>query len=240
MVKIQINASEAQIKKLLKGKTVQLKHSQLGHGVSIDVHPANFKKIFNGMKKSTGARLTLSEHELSGNGIFGKKADKFMEKHGIKKAVYAAGRELKPLAHELINTAGKAVDAYVPGLGLMGASMASNYIDHPDEKRETDHGALGAQMGAKAAEMLSARMAKQAGGAINPYMPVSLSGGAIMYPAKRNRQKAGASAGVGRPGRPPIRLQDDQSNFVSYNSNAFYPLLPKSVAAFQRGGSFRQ
>ena len=69
-------------------------------------------------------------------------------------------------------------------------------------------------------------------------MPVSLSGGSI-YPAKRQRQKAGASAGVSRPGRPPIRLQDDQSNFISSNSNAFYPLLPKSVASFQRGGSFK-
>ena len=29
MVTIKINASEAQIKKLLQGKTVQLKHSQL-------------------------------------------------------------------------------------------------------------------------------------------------------------------------------------------------------------------
>ena len=247
MVTIKINASEAQIKKLLQGKTVQLKHSQLGHGVSIDVHPENFKKIQNGMKKSSGARLTLSDHELSGNGIFGKKADKFMEKHGIKKAVYAAGRELKPLAHELINTAGKAVDAYVPGLGSMGASMASNYIDHPDEKHETDHAALGAQMGAKAAEMLSAKMAAQSGGkicrtcgqhggrlgrfrpisqqlisggAVNPYMPTSLSGGAIR-------------------GKPAIHLRNDQSNFITANSPAFFPIQPRTVKEFQTGGSFR-
>ena len=36
MTKIKINATEAQIRKLLKGQTVQLKHSQLGHGMDVE------------------------------------------------------------------------------------------------------------------------------------------------------------------------------------------------------------
>ena len=260
MTKIKINATDAQIKKLLRGQTVQLKHSQLGNGVCIDLHPENFKKIQNSMKKSTGARIALSEHEISGNGIFGRKADKWLARKGIKKAVYATGAAFKPLAHELIKSAGEMADTYVPGLGTMGANLASSYIDHPEKYQEMyknrndgpgiDQGALGTALGTKAAEMLTAKMAeraaKQNGGklrgcGINPYMPASLSGGSIHYPTryKKNKQGSGPSAGVSRPGRPPIRLQDDQSNFISSNSNAFYPLLPKSVAAFQRGGSFK-
>ena len=242
MVQVKINATEGQIKKLLKGKTVQLKNSQLGHGISLDLHPENLKKLQHSIKHQKGTRIALSDHEISGNGILGKKFDRLLKKTGIKKVVYSAGEALKPLAHELIKSAGRVADTYAPGLGSMGASMASNYIDNPDKYQQMwkngdgpamDQGALGNAIGTKAAELLTQKMAertakqnggrirrKSNGGNINPYMPVSLSGGAIRS-------------------RPQIQLRDDQSNFITANSNAFFPLLPKTVASFQRGGSFK-
>lgn len=252
MVQVKINATEAQIKKLLKGQTVQLKHSQLGNGLSFDLHPENLKKILHSIKHQKGTRIALSDHEMDGNGILGKKFDRFLKKTGIKKAVYSAGEALKPLAHELIKSAGTVVDAYAPSLGSMGASMASNYIDNPDKYQQMwkngdssnfDQSKLGTQIGTKAAEILTAKMAERAakqsggrirrktlGGSINPYMPVSLSGGAI----RSGSVRVGSASG-----RPPIQLRDDQSNFITANSNAFFPLLPKTVASFQRGGSFK-
>ena len=125
-----------------------------------------------------------------------------------------------------------------------------------------DQGAMGNALGTRAAEMLTQKMAertakqnggfikdkyairpplpsqvkynpKQNGGSINPYMPTSLSGGGVRH------IRLTKSAGSARVGRPPIQLRDDQSNFIGPNSNAFYPLLPKTVASFQRGGSFK-
>ena len=94
MVKIKIEATDAQIRKLMQGKTVQLKHSQLGSGKTIDLHPENAKRVLKSMKNNTGIRLSLSPHEITGEGIFGKKVDKFLEKKGLYIHVYGSNKFL--------------------------------------------------------------------------------------------------------------------------------------------------
>jgi len=120
------------------------------------------------MKSGKGTQMSLHPHEIEANksvegeGIFGKKADNFLKKHGVKKLAYAVGSAVKPFAQKAISSLGTMADAYAPGLGTLASQTANDYLDRPeayqkavrDEMKGT-HGMPTGNFKAKAIDMLA-------------------------------------------------------------------------------------
>ena len=159
---ITIDASAKQLSKLRNGLPVRIKK---GSGFNLIVHPESYKLVSRAFAKNKGLEIKLSPEEIdmnkgltpeehmamkeanpdiAGQGIFGKKFDKFLKKAGIKKAVYDVGDVLKPYAKGAI-TAGLATGATALGgiapelipflpAGVAGlSSMAHDYLDNPSK-----------------------------------------------------------------------------------------------------------
>lgn len=138
--KMQIKAlSKQALSKLKRGLPARIME---GNGMRLSVMPHQYNAISKSFSKKKGMNITLSppeveanmDNEISGEGIFGKKADKWFEKKGIKQAVYSVGSALKPLAMEAIDMAGAAAIAYgVPApLVTLAQNETKGYIDNPD------------------------------------------------------------------------------------------------------------
>jgi hypothetical protein len=164
--------------RMRNGHAVRISPTAMGHkegeGLPIIVHADRFSNITRCIKSGKGLQLKLSPEELSENGkimgcgIFGKKADKFLEKHGVKKLAYAVGSAVKPFAQKAITSAG----AYFGGpLGTLASQTANDYLDNPEmyQKMVRDEmkGSSGAPTGnykAKAIDMLAERLKASASG----------------------------------------------------------------------------
>ena len=139
---IGIQASPLQIRKLIKGQKVRLKK---GTGFCLLVHPEKYHLMSRTFGKDKGIDTSLTEQELhananadmsgmTGSGIFGKQADKWMKKHGVKKAAYEMGTALKPVAHQLIDQGKAMAMAYGVPEQLIDpvAKLGKDYIDDPE------------------------------------------------------------------------------------------------------------
>ena len=142
---IGIQASPLQIRKLIKGQKVRLKK---GTGFCLLVHPEKYHLMSRTFGRDKGMDVSLTEQELkananasafeelpmSGSGIFGKQADKWMKKHGVKKAAYEMGTALKPVAHQLIDQGKAMAMAYGVPEQLIDpvAKLGKDYIDDPE------------------------------------------------------------------------------------------------------------
>jgi hypothetical protein len=83
---MKLNLTDKQRKSLMSGKSVQLKHGQIGSGVDMNLHPMIQKKLAKAHMAGKGMRLSLSGGEIDMNG--GKLSlNKALKKVGIKKAV---------------------------------------------------------------------------------------------------------------------------------------------------------
>jgi hypothetical protein len=159
---VTIDASPKQLSKLRNGHPVRIKR---GTGFNLLVHPETYNVVNRAFAKDKGIQIKLSQEELqanadvspeqfaqlkeanpeiAGEGIFGKRFDKALEKRGLKKTAYNIGRELKPgVKAGIISTlaaGGTALGALQPELipfilpavgGL--SSLASSYLDNPDQ-----------------------------------------------------------------------------------------------------------
>lgn len=67
MQRLNITASPAQLRKLKKGLPVNLKHAMEGTGVGIMVDPGKFSVISKIFNNGRGARVKLSDEEISAN-----------------------------------------------------------------------------------------------------------------------------------------------------------------------------
>jgi len=124
------------------GHQVRISPMSLGHtegeGLPIIVHADRINNITKCIKSGKGLQIKLSPEELhhnqsvGGKGIFGKKVDNFLKKHGVKKLAYAVGSAVKPFAQKAITTLGAAADTYAPGLGSLAAHTANDYLDRPE------------------------------------------------------------------------------------------------------------
>lgn len=128
--------SASQLAKMWNGQSFRIAR---GNGIRLVVDSDRIKDIGNKFLKDKAhtMKMTMDEikHNMIGNGIFGKKADDWMKKHGIKSAVYAAGDALKPMAHTAIDAGAAALTAFQPELAPLSigaAALAHNYIDKPD------------------------------------------------------------------------------------------------------------
>lgn len=139
-----------------------------GEGMQIAVMPHQYDAASKSFRKNKGINLALSVPEveanaIEGEGIFGKKADKFFEKKGIKKVIYKTGAALKPLAMEAIDAAATAATAYgvPPSVVALAQKETKGYIDNPD-KYQTKKGqnALLKRVGSTALEAGSPYLAE--------------------------------------------------------------------------------
>lgn len=157
---LPIDASPLQLRKLRKGLNVRIKK---GTGFNLIVHPQNYHLASHAFAKNKGIEVKLSPEEIeanrqvspeehaqlketqpdmAGEGIFGKKFDRFLKKAGIKKAVYKIGDVLKPIAKKGIDmglkAGSQALSEYAPELAPVLpevtdklSGLASDYMDHP-------------------------------------------------------------------------------------------------------------
>jgi hypothetical protein len=162
--KLKIKAlSKQALSKMKRGLPARL---MAGEGMELIVMPHQFDKASRAFLKNKGINMALSVPEveantmteMGGEGIFGKKADKFLEKKGIKKIVYKTGAALKPLAMEAIDAAATAATAYgvPPSVVALAQKETKGYIDNPD-KYQTKKGqqALLKRVGKTATEVAS-------------------------------------------------------------------------------------
>ena len=155
---ISIDASPKQLSKLRNGHKVRIRQ---GTGVSLVVHPETYGIVSHAFQRDKGIEIALSQDEvqanaehsmsgrLQGQGIFGSKADRWMEKKGIKKAVYHAGSVIKPYAKAGIHAGVAAGSAalmasatalanpeLIPLIASGGAALdakAQDYVENPNQ-----------------------------------------------------------------------------------------------------------
>ena len=135
-------------RKMVKGQPFRIKHG----GAVMLVKPHRVPKIMKAFKNGKSHTISMTDEEVHANGgsIFGDRFDRFLNKHGVKKAVYAVGDQLKPVAKAGITAGilggaaalsgletfatGGAGASLVPaiGVGALGLSaLANDYIDNP-------------------------------------------------------------------------------------------------------------
>jgi hypothetical protein len=169
--KLKIKAlSKQALSKMKRGLPARL---MAGEGMQISLMSHKFDAAAKAFLKNKGINMALSVPEVEentmsmtsvggkdiyGEGIFGKKADKFFEKKGIKKVIYKTGAALKPLAMEAIDAAAVAATAYgvPPSVVALAQKETKGYIDNPD-KYQTKKGqnALLKRVGKTATEVAS-------------------------------------------------------------------------------------
>jgi len=147
--------SSSHKRKIMKGEPIRIKH---GGAVMLKVHNERMPKIAKAFKSGKAHTMTMSPEEIHANGgsIFGNKFDRFLNRHGVKKAVYAVGDQIKPIAKTAITAGllggaaglagletfatGGAGAALVPaiGAGALGLSvLANDYLDNPRKYQGT-------------------------------------------------------------------------------------------------------
>ena len=128
--------SPAVLSRIRNGHKVRLIE---GTGTQLVVHPEQYDSISKAFLKKKGVQIALSPSEIDANrvvegeGIFGKKFDKVLKKAGIKKAAYAVGNVLKPLAQEALGAAEAAAMAYgvPPSIASKIGATANQYLEDP-------------------------------------------------------------------------------------------------------------
>ena len=137
MIKVKM-MSPAVMSRARNGHRVRL---MKGEGTQLVVMPEQYTQIEKAFLKNKGIQVALAPAEIEanrvveGNGIFGKKADKWMEKKGIKKFAYKAASAVKPLAMELIDKGAMAATMFAPELAplvSLASSSAKQYLDDPE------------------------------------------------------------------------------------------------------------
>lgn len=133
MKQIAVSVSPVQLRKLRKGIKVRVKPPMEGMGIyQLVVDPSRYDELSRTFSRGLGKEVALSSAELDANvemagemqgeGIFGKKFDKFLGKIGIKKAVYALGDQIKgPVKNAIRKIASGAPAAF----GSAGAALAT-------------------------------------------------------------------------------------------------------------------
>lgn len=159
--------SDKQKSRIRNGHSVRIQptHDMDGEGLNLIVHAHRLDGMTRCIKAGKGAQIALAPAEIEANksivgeGIFGKKADNFLKKHGVKKLAYAVGTAVKPFAQKAITSLGTMADSYAPGLGTLASQTANDYLDRPEAYqkaiRDELHGAPTGNFKDKAIDMLA-------------------------------------------------------------------------------------
>lgn len=154
--------------RIRNGHSVRVQPTPMdGEGLNLIVHSHRLDHMTRCMKGGKGAQITLHPAEIEANktvgeGIFGKKADKYLEKHGVKKLAYAVGSAVKPFAQKAISSVG---DYFGGPLGTLASQTANDYLDHPEDYQKMvrdsmkgDPNAPAGNYKAKAIDMLADKL----------------------------------------------------------------------------------
>ena len=130
MKAIRISASAKQLSRLRNGHKVRVKGGMEGSGFQLVVSPDKYDTLTRSFSKGKGSEVQLSLDELAANrevmgeGIFGKKFDKFLGKVGIKKQVYALGDKIKePVKKAIRQVLSKAPQAGAAALAGLATAV---------------------------------------------------------------------------------------------------------------------
>jgi hypothetical protein len=153
MKEIRISASPKQLSRLRKGHKVRVKNAMEGSGFNLVVEPSKYDTISRSFAKGKGSEVSLSLEEIeankmTGEGIFGKKFDKFLGKAGIKKEVYALGDVLKNPVKKAIRTIAK----NAPNASAAAAAALATAVGQPQLAGIA--GIAGKKLGEKAGKYL--------------------------------------------------------------------------------------
>jgi len=149
---VHINVSPKQLSKLRNGHKIRIKEGIQGCGYNLLVDPLKFSLITRSFKKGKGSEIQLTEEEIesnrkltpeyhqnikkenskmAGEGIFGKKFDRFVRKtigKKAKNAIYNAADSLKPILKQGID---KLADS-APELGASALSGLALSAGQPE------------------------------------------------------------------------------------------------------------
>ena len=139
MQSIEIHPPTSKVlSKMVMGQNFRIKS---GKGFNLGVDSARLKHIDKAFRRGAAHTLKLTgdeiQHNISGNGILGKKFDNLLKKHGgetLKTGVYKAGDALKPMVMQGIDAGIAAASMQVPMLApaFLGAGgLAKQYLDKP-------------------------------------------------------------------------------------------------------------
>ena len=127
------------LRKMRNGEPVRI---SAGTGLPIVVNSGRLNDIAKKFAKGAAHTVALTKDELDknlehiqGGGIFGKKFDKTLEKHGVKHLAYHLGDIAKPVVKGGIDTLAGMASIAQPELAplAMGAAyLANDYLDHPN------------------------------------------------------------------------------------------------------------
>jgi hypothetical protein len=160
MHSVKIDVSPKQLSRLRNGHKVRIKPSIKGKGFNLIVDPSRISEITKTFNRGKGIEIVLTPQEIAtnqeassemmGQGIFGHKFDKALEKHGLKTAAYKIGDALKPAAKAALLAGLGAGATYLSGLetvatGGLGAgaipliygtagslgALGVDYLDNP-------------------------------------------------------------------------------------------------------------
>ena len=182
---VHIKASPKQLSKLRKGHRVRISSAMEGEGFNLLVDPSRYDTLTRSFSRGKGMQIQLSPQEIvanqhiEGNGIFGKRFDRFLEKRGLRNAAYRVGDKLKPAFKSAVmggiaaGTAGLAglstfgsggtmapLAAYLPAAGAGAAYLANDYIDNPDKYHDMYSTNAGGPRNAHAAANLAGQVAE--------------------------------------------------------------------------------
>jgi hypothetical protein len=142
---VKVKVSPKQLSKLRNGHKVRVKKPEMeGDGVSVIVNPANYDIVTRSFSRNKGVELALSPPELmvnkegaasmAGNGIFGKKFDKFVKKTLGKKGqkiLYGIAKEFLPVAQAGIDVASLAATPFLGAAAPVLGQTAKDYLENP-------------------------------------------------------------------------------------------------------------
>ena len=182
---VHIKASPKQLSKLRKGHRVRISAAMEGEGFNLLIDPSRYDTLTRTFSRGKGMQIQLSPQEIvanqhmEGNGIFGKRFDRFLEKRGLRDAAYRVGDQLKPAFKSAVlggiaaGTAGLAglstfgsggtlapLAAYLPAAGAGAAYLANDYIDNPDKYHDMYSTNVGGPRNAHAAASLAGQVAE--------------------------------------------------------------------------------
>ena len=124
---VHIKASPKQLSKLRKGHKVRISSAMEGEGFNLLVDPSRYDTLTRSFSRGKGMQIQLSPQEIvanqhiEGNGIFGKRFDRFLEKRGLRDAAYKLGDRLKPAFKSAVMGGIAAGTAGLAGLSTFGS-----------------------------------------------------------------------------------------------------------------------
>jgi hypothetical protein len=129
-----------QAKNLVKGKGVRVMHDPRS-SFKVNMSPQQIKKLSKAHRAGKGMTLTMDpyQQEITGQGIFGKKFDKWMQKTAVGRKIYKGVETIgKPLLKKAITLGTTALSAYNPAIANRLGAIANAYVDDPSKYNEGD------------------------------------------------------------------------------------------------------